>query len=92
MEIASFDSSAAGLRPLEFSSAWQGSVACTPCAADLAGIGLAAAGFGFFAARAVYHRGHFDDRDDIAVRGDGSMETMSADELLAARRYAATGS
>lgn len=58
-------------------------ITCTPAAIDLAGIGFGAAGFGYLAARAFYHKhvhhgGHFaDDIDDVRFPGEAS-----ADELI----------
>jgi hypothetical protein len=71
------------LEPLEFGGR-DLTVACTPAAVDLAAVGLAAAGFGYFAAKAWYH-GHHEDMDKLIDGGAARQELLSSSDLLSAR-------
>jgi len=53
-------------------------VACTPAAVDLAGVGFAAAAFGYLAAKAWYH-GHTEDG---TVGADGARFPQGTDASL----------
>ena len=75
---------AESLEPLEFGGR-ELSVACTPAAVDLAAVGLAAAGFGYFAAKAFYHKGHFEETEGPLDSGTARQELLSAQDLLSVR-------
>ncbi|MEU4251799.1 hypothetical protein AB0F15_30715 [Amycolatopsis sp. NPDC026612] len=74
------------LEPLEF-GAGDISIACTPAAIDLAAVGFAAAGFGYFAAKAYYHNrnGGYDEREGLLDGGAARHQALSASELLSVR-------
>ncbi|MEU0530171.1 hypothetical protein [Amycolatopsis tolypomycina] len=74
------------LEPLEYGGR-EVTIACTPAAVDLAAVGLGAAGIGYFAAKAFYHKhvGHFDDREDLLDSGVAQDELLSSSDLLSVR-------
>ena len=75
---------AESLEPLEFGGR-EVAIACTPAAIDLAAVGLGAAGIGYFAAKAFYHKGHFEETEGPLDSGAARRELLSASELLSVR-------
>lgn len=75
---------AESLEPLEFGGR-EATVACTPAAVDLAAVGLGAAGIGYFAAKAFFHRGHFEETEGPLDSGAARQELLSAADLLSVR-------
>ncbi|WP_410641054.1 hypothetical protein [Amycolatopsis sp. lyj-346] len=74
------------LDPLEYGGR-EVAIACTPAAVDLAAVGLGAAGIGYFAAKAFYHKhaGYFDDREELLDSGPAHGELLSSSDLLSVR-------
>ncbi|WP_410607952.1 hypothetical protein [Amycolatopsis sp. lyj-109] len=74
------------LEPLEYGGR-EVAIACTPAAVDLAAVGLGAAGIGYFAAKAFYHKhaGNFDDREELLDAGSAHDKLLSSSDLLSVR-------
>jgi hypothetical protein len=73
------------LEPLEYGGS-EVAIACTPAAVDLAAVGLGAAGIGYFAAKAFYHKhGQFDGREDLLDAGSAHDRLLSSSDLLSVR-------
>ncbi|MEQ0558039.1 hypothetical protein ABJI51_03065 [Amycolatopsis sp. NEAU-NG30] len=81
--IAQYDF-AETLAPLEFGGR-ELTVACTPAAVDLAAVGLGAAGIGYFAAKAFFHRGNFEETEGPLDSGAARHDLLPASELLSVR-------
>jgi hypothetical protein len=84
MNAVWLESLAGSLEPLEFGGR-DVTIACTPAAVDLAAVGLGAAGIGYFAAKAYYHRGHFEETEELLEGGAARRELLSASELVSVR-------